>query len=232
VGHDVTDRRQAAEALRESQARFSAIFNHAPFLVFIKDAEGRHLMVNRMFERFLDRSAEKILGKTDEDLFGPEIGRNFRAGDRHVLESHEVMQIESSFALGDKSYTFLTTKFTLPASGSGNSEICGLALDISLRKRAEEALRQSEEKYRILADGMPLFIAVLNPAGQLEFCNARWHELTTLSMEETSRGGGLQLIHPEDRPLVLHKSSQGFRSGAPFSTEFRLRGASEPVVSL
>ena len=83
---DITKRKQAEEALRQSEERFRAVFKGAQDGIFIKDRRLRYTMVNPAKEKLLNRRASEIVGHTSEEIFGKEIGKHIREVDRRVLD--------------------------------------------------------------------------------------------------------------------------------------------------
>ena len=88
--HDVTDRVKAERRFQESQAIYHALVESLPINVFRKDSQGRILFANQRFCKEVGLPLEKLLGKTDSELFGKEIGEKYEADDRHVIESGEI----------------------------------------------------------------------------------------------------------------------------------------------
>ncbi len=82
---DITKRRRAEEELRRNQERFQAILDNSPHLTFLKDIEGRYLLVNKEFERAYDISKEQIMGKKEAELFSSVQAARFRATDLKAI---------------------------------------------------------------------------------------------------------------------------------------------------
>lgn len=147
--------RQTEIALHDAQERFSSFMNNSPAVAYIKDAAGRYVYVNKPFEKHFNANEEKWLGKTDHDLWPPELAGQMHEQDEVVLrrripESKEQIAFSSD---GTPQY-WLSFKFPLKDSG-GNHYVAGLALEISERKRAEQKIaeqtRQLAEAYNKLA---------------------------------------------------------------------------------
>jgi PAS domain S-box-containing protein len=145
---DITERKRAEEALRESEERFGAIVGNSPTLVFLKDTEGRYLHVNRQFERAFHITREQVVGKTDEAIFMPEQAAAFRANDLKVLQAGVSLEFEEVAMHDDGPHTSIVSKFPLYGGDGKPYGLCGITTDITQRKRTEDALRQSEERYR------------------------------------------------------------------------------------
>jgi PAS domain S-box-containing protein len=96
--------------------------------------------------------------------------------------------------------------------------------DISDRKKAEEALRTSEERFRNLADNVPQVIWTNDAGGEVNYFNKRWYDYTGLSPEESIGPERQQIIHPEDAPATTQQWQRALAEGKIFSAEYRLRG--------
>ncbi len=97
--------------------------------------------------------------------------------------------------------------------------------DVSGRLRAEEALRASEERFRLFAEAMPQIAWISRGDGTLEYINGKWFAYTGMTRAQTfSNGGSLAAIHGDDRAAVSATAERSFQTGAPFEAEYRLLG--------
>jgi PAS domain S-box-containing protein len=155
VAHDVTERKQVEEALRESEERLQAILDNSTALIYVKDFEGRYILVNDWYGILFHLDRQTIKGKTDYDIFPREIAEVFRANDKEVLESGTPLDWEEVFPHDDGLHTYLSVKFPLYNAAGVAYAVCGISTDITERKYAEEALRSSLATNRALIDAMP-----------------------------------------------------------------------------
>ena len=151
----ITEGKRAEEALRESEKRVRAILDNSPNLIFLKDVEGRYLVVNREFERALSVSQEQIEGRRDDEVFPPMQAAAFRANDLQVINGGVKMEFEEIALQEDGPHTSIVQKFPLFDAGAKIYAIGGIVTDITGRKRVEEALRRSEARYRELLENTP-----------------------------------------------------------------------------
>jgi len=147
---DITERKQAEEALRERQNLLQTILDNINSGVVIKDTQCRYLLVNHKMEYVTGKKTEDIIGKTPYEIYPPEIAEKITADDMQVIESGKPLTVEEKLRLDDDSI-YLTTKVPLFDVDGKSSGLCGLFTDITERKQAEEELKKSREKLRNLS---------------------------------------------------------------------------------
>ena len=130
--------RQVKAIVDAVEERLRAILDHSPAPVFIKDTAGRYLHVNCRFEELFGVEAKNCLGRTDAELFGREQAQGFMAHDCEVLAGGKAIQFEEVAQYRDGEHTSLVNKFPLRDGEGQIYAICGIATDITARKRAEE----------------------------------------------------------------------------------------------
>ncbi|WP_338661362.1 PAS domain-containing protein [Pararoseomonas sp. SCSIO 73927] len=105
------------------------------------------------------------------------------------------------------------------------TRLAGVALDISDQKDTEAALRESEARFRAIADTMPQAVWSTAPDGKADYFNRRWHEMTGIRPVESEGAGWLEAVHPEDRALARERWLRAVEVGDPYEVEYRLRTA-------
>ncbi len=152
---DVTERKQAEEALRQSEERFSRFMEHLPGLAWIKDVEGRYVYANAAAEKAFNTPQDKLYGKTDQEVFPPEIASQFERNDEQALiEGNGVHVVEMSEQQAGILHHSLVTKFPIPGLDGKTILIGGTAFDITERIQMEDALRQARKQAEETADRM------------------------------------------------------------------------------
>jgi two-component system sensor histidine kinase UhpB len=136
---DITPRRQAEEKLQESQQRFIAFMDNLPGFAWMKDTEGRYVYANKMLEQ-LEPLQKGWLGKTDEEIWPPEIAEQYRFNDQKVIASLEALQTVEPYTAEGKQRSVLVSKFPILDRANHVILVGGISVDITERRQAEEAL--------------------------------------------------------------------------------------------
>ncbi|WP_041237736.1 AAA family ATPase [Gloeothece citriformis] len=127
----------AEEALRESQEKLQAIIDNSPTVIYLKDCQGRYILVNRQFKHIFHLTDEQIEGKTDFELFPPDYVNLFVKNDQQVLKTKKYIEFEEIAPLDDGVHTYLAVKFPLYDKTGAIYAVCGISTDITERKQAE-----------------------------------------------------------------------------------------------
>ena len=180
---DVTGRRLAEQALKESEDRFRAIFEAAQDVIFIKDRSLRYTQVNPAMERLFDRPAADLIGKNDKELFGAAAGALIQTDDRRVLGGEVVVQTDVRLVRGEPR-TFHVVKVPLYDEAGQVMKVCGIARDITGLQQAEAALKESEERFKLLFAYAPDIYYLMDLQGNFLDVNLAAEELTGYGREE------------------------------------------------
>jgi PAS domain S-box-containing protein len=136
-----TQHKRAELACARSQQQLQAILDHSPAVIFLKDVEGRYLLVNKRHEELFHLAPGSMIGRKDHDIFPAETANLFQANDRAVLAAGEPITVEESAPHDDGVHSYVTIKFPLRGPDGTVTGVCGIATDISERKHAEIATR-------------------------------------------------------------------------------------------
>jgi len=193
---------KAAHGLREIQSRSDAFMNNSPAVAFMKDESGRLVYVNRGFEEVFRTRLEDVRGKLDAELFAPATAAEIRGNDLAVLAADRPMQFEEQVPVPDGDRSWLVSKFPF-TDASGKRFVGGVAVDITERKKAETALRASEDLFRDLMEHSHALICI--------------HDLE----------GRILTINPAAERSLGYESSADFAREMPRIQDFLAPGAEE-----
>jgi PAS domain S-box-containing protein len=152
VGQDITNRKRAEATLRNVEEQFSAILTHSPNLIFLKDIEGRYLLINKEYRKTFRFTQEQIIGKKDIEVFPPDQAAAFCESDLQVRQARAPMEFEEVMLHEDGPHTSIVQKFPLFDAKGEIYAICGFVTDITERKRAAEELRRISSQFLSLQD--------------------------------------------------------------------------------
>ena len=185
------------KVLQRTNARLQALIQAIPNVIYFKDAQGRNLVVNKAFEKLVGMTQEEIIGKTDEQLFPPDLAEYCRKSDEEVLKKRRILSFEEKTVSrkGEKRF-FETIKAPIYDSQDNAMGLVGVSRDITERKQMEEALRESEEKYRKqFEEAMDAIFLADAETGIIIDCNNAASEL--LGREKSELIGKHQrILHP------------------------------------
>jgi len=215
---EITERRRAESALKESEERFKGLVEQSPFSIQMMDLSGKTVRVNRAWEELWNLKLEDLEGYNllqDEQLkrlgLMPYIEKAF-AGEVSPLPPKEYDALDT---LGKGRKRWVGSR-AFPVKDSNNNirNVILMHEDVTTRILAENALRESEEKYRLLIDNATdaIFIA---QDGILKFANPKAEKMTGYSGEELSRMPFVGIIHPEEREMVLQRHLKRLKGETP-----------------
>ena len=222
VFRDVTDRKRAEDQLRERSAMLQAISEGTTDLIYAKDSSSRFLFANHSTLEVMGVTAAEAIGAEHDTLFQDHAEHEaIRAVDRRIMTTGVSEAVEEQFTGPHGFRTYLSSKSPL-RDGHGNIVgLIGVSRDITERRRAEEQLRQSETRFRLLADALPQIVYVTEPDGRVTFINQQWIEYTGQADAQQADLG--PLVHPDDLPPLMAAWQRAASTGTPLAAEFRLR---------
>jgi PAS domain S-box-containing protein len=225
IARDITERKRKDEELRESEDRFRLFIEHAPAALAMFDREMRYLHLSRRWR--LDH------GLGDGDLRGvsqyealPNVPEEWKEAHRRGLAGEVLRGDSDRFDRPDGEERWRRWEIRPWHDRSGG--IGGIVIfseDITERKLAEDALRESEGRFQAMANGIPQLAWMADADGSIFWYNQRWYDYTGTTLEQM-RGWAWQSVHD---PRVLARVMEGWKAaiaeGRPFEMEFPLRGA-------
>jgi PAS domain S-box-containing protein len=150
AARDITGRKKVEEALRESQARFASFMRHLPGIAVMRDFQGHYLFANEVWDRIHHRQRQVLAGGSSPEGWPAAPAANFSDHDFQVITQGEPVQTIEEIPQEDGMHTWLVNKFPILDKDGSPILIGAVGIDITPRRRAEEALRESEQRLRFL----------------------------------------------------------------------------------
>jgi PAS domain S-box-containing protein len=200
---------------REAHEQVTTILESITDAFFAVDREWRFTYVNREAEGLLQRPREELVGRCLWDEFPAAVGATFEREYRRAVAEQTTAQFEEC-------YRPLDAWFDVRAYPTAD----GLSVyfrNITARKRAEQALRESEERFRALGNSIPQLAWMADESGSIFWYNDRWYAYTGTTPEEMRGWGWTKVHHPGHVDRVVAKIRHSFDTGEPWEDTFPLR---------
>ncbi|MDD4256037.1 MAG: PAS domain S-box protein, partial [Methanofollis sp.] len=222
---DITRQVELQEDLRQRERQQKAILDNIPDIAWLKDREGRFVAVNRAFEAATGRAAGEVIGQTDAVVWPSEIAAKHHAEDEMVMASGRRISIVEPIRMADGSDGWVETIKTPVADGTGRAAgTAGISRDITDRKVMEEALRESEERYRLFLQNFPGIAFRTDADLKPVFLHGDVEGITGHSAGEilARTGEGDTIIQPADREAYAACFQGALKTGSPATADIRI----------
>jgi PAS domain S-box-containing protein len=253
VVSDITNRKRAEEALRESEERYRTLAESAADAIYIIDRDGCVQYLNTYAASLLESTPKELTGRRLAELFPPATSEDLHSEIEAVFKCGRPQRAQRKirFARGE----LWLDRQLVPLSGAGGEvrAVMGISRDVTEHKRAEErleervrertveleeanaALRNSEAKYRALVEAIPAitYITSLDEAQTTMYVSPQAEQLldlTSADYKANPHGFWLKHVHPDDRERVMAESRRGWTSHKPFDCEYRMLNRDGKIV--
>jgi PAS domain S-box-containing protein len=234
VVEDISDRKQAEVALKESEQRWQLAIRGNNDGIWDWNVKNNEVFFSPRWKEMLGYEDCEIANCLDEwakRVHPDDIGWVTQAIQAHFEKKTPFYITEHRVQCKDGTYKWILDRGQALWDERGDVvRMVGSHTDVTDRKETEEALRFSEERFRLLVDRSPVGIFQTDERGDCLFVNPRWLEMTGLSLEEALGKGWKKALHPKDRDRVIAEWYEAAREGREFSLEYRYRTSQGKVT--
>ena len=227
VGWDIHDQKLVEEKIKESEGRFKSISDESPMIIFIVDPDPLAPVSywNKTWLNYTGQTETEAAGRAWDDIVHPDDVQVFMdiytpafiARQAYFVPAIRIMRVDGQY----RWHSFKSNPRYLP-NGEFNGYI-GVGWDIHDQKIAEEKIKESEQKFRLLADFMPQHIWTSTPEGNLNYFNQSVFDYSGLTMEQINKDGWIQIVHPDDQQQNIEEWINAVTTGKDFLLEHRFR---------
>jgi len=240
AAREITERKKIELELQKERLLLKTFIENVPISIFIKDRESRKVLSNHADQEYAQKTADEVIGKNDYELFSKEEADGFVKDDRFVMDNDTIIHGKEETILNRKDGSIAhvsTTKMPLKNESGEIIGLIGFSIDITEQKKVEEALRESEKRFRTLFENSPDAIILADiDSGIIIDANSEASRLLARPVEEI-RGMHQSEIHPErtneySKSIFRFHADRLFEQNAPHPVEnFILRsdGTEVPV---
>ena len=223
ITQDITERKIIELELQRINKFTSDLVQNSGALIYVKDINGKYRLVNKKWEEITGLGRELVFGKSDDDLFSKQDAERFNENDKEVIKSGNTIEVEEILDTVSGPRYFISFKFPTFNENGEIDGVCGNSTEITDRKIAEKALKQSEERFRSIVEGAPdaIFIraddkfAYLNPSACILFGITNTDELIGTPV--------INPIHPDYRQITRERMLKIDSNGKQSNQQYELR---------
>ena len=201
IFRDITKQKNSENKTKEFKERYRKLIDSLPEKIFMKDSNSKYISCNINFANDLSINPDEIFNKSDFDLFPRELAEKYIADDKETIKAKKQREFLESYSINGINKYIQTIKTPISDSKGKITGIIGIFKDVTEERKAQAALKESEEKYRSLVDNAPeaIFVIDLKKNGEIIDVNEKMESLSGISKKELY-GKTLESISPIKQP--------------------------------
>lgn len=230
VVEDISERKNTTLALQQSVARFALAQQAASIGAFEWDIGSNRVQWTPELEALYGLPPGGFGGQYESwaAALHPEDAAEAERQVRRAIDGNQDFNTEFRIVRPDGGERWIEALARVQRDAAGSPvRMVGINMDVSRRRQAEADLRESERRYRFLADVMPQIVWTARPDGALDYYNQRWYDYTGMTFEQTRDWGWQPVLHPDDLRNCLDRWTRAVRTGGDYEIEYRFKRASD-----
>jgi PAS domain S-box-containing protein len=226
IEEQINEYQERIDELSKKEAYLRLVLNMDPNFIFVRDREGRFVLVNNSMAKVFGMPEEKIIGKTDEELINDDDEiQMIRQNDQLVLstDAPHIIPERRIFDADGQERWMRIFKSPIHPSENDRDQIIAIAQDITDQKKSLLKFKRLKERYEALLLSKADFIWVISSDGFVTEPSESWLKHTGQTYEEAINEGWMHALHIEDRPRFFRKMMQSFDALNTLQTQCRIR---------
>ena len=221
---DITNRKRDEAELRATTDLLHAVTEGTSDAIFVKDLEGRYLLLSGATCRIVGKDRSEVLGRDDTAIFDADSAQWLKDRDRELMQSGIVTTQEENVSLGGIKRTYLATKGPYRDESGNVIGLIGISTDITERKNSERLLQENEERIRLLMDSIPAYISYLDTEERYRWVNLKYEQWYQRPRREII-GKTVRELQTEETYQAIKGSIQRVLQGETVHYEVSLKSA-------
>lgn len=209
------ERARAEAKLRKSKERLQAILDRTSTIIFVKDHQGRYELVNNRFEELFHVDRRNFLGKSPYDLYPKDVADSLMANDRLVRSAGHPITVEENVPTNGELRSYVSVKFLIPGIDGPESALCGIATDITDRKRELQELQESRSRFQSFMDHVPMLAWLKDADGKYLHVNKAFLEVLKFTEAQVIGHDDFDLVPRDVAAKVRENDLAVLNSGQP-----------------
>ena len=227
VTRDITEQNERERQRKRTNRRFKTVMDTMSAAVFLKDADGRYLMMNEACRELFNLGEQDIVDLSDADLFPPAVAEQAKTDDQQVIEEETMIEIEETIPTAAGDTVRLTRKSPVYDEAGEVVGLCGVSTDITEHKQREQELRTIRERFERFASNVEdAFFLLPTDYSETEYVNPAVERIYGITPEAAAEEpmAWLRHVHPDDREELLAgvAAQQDGTAEWPVTQEFRI----------
>ena len=213
---DISNLKQTDMALCKSDQRMQSILDNTTSVIYLKDMEGKYILINKQWKNLFHVTQKWVEGKTDHDVFPEDIANAFQENDRQVIKENKVIEVEEYAPHDDGIHTYISIKFPITDENGNVYGMGGISTDITDRKEVEASLRKSNQRFRELVENIGEVFWIASPDwSDILYISPNYQLLWGRSCESlyASPMNWLDAVVDEDQALITATLHNGITDG-------------------